>query len=581
MEEHIKLKLVHKSKYYEIPCQFKNLPNVNKEIYSKLLFTPSHTYIVKSNVDDSIFQSFINYWVDEKEPKIQLENYYQYYLLSQEFNLMENLLELSKENWNTYEQNLYILSIPSKIDKSQIEQIVSEDLDEYLEKYGKELMNLSIQTLINIFNNEQRKLTKHNLAYELIVKYYEETKKDNIFVLLGTLNGHELNEFNFLESIMKKDERYEYIPQIKLSYFHDFSLKISNLEKVINNFYQVYEEQSQTIEELKNTIKQNQDTFSKELSKMNSLIQQLNDKYQNLSNEMKQKASSDSVNQQQQSKKYQYLENEVKQKISSNNANQEQQNKELKSLISQQSKTIEELQKKIEKYEEESKALKQELDAKTAKQSGDIDQIFSQMKDMKTKQENESRNLQSFIDQRIKVKAEKNVKIPFLKNNEFNGIINFLKQHSLDIFSEITVASSSLYQGDEKYSPRNAICYQDTDVEFCTIDEANSWICFDFKNLQVALADYTIRSYNVGPNNPHPKSWVIEGSNDNDKWATLDEQKGCSFLNGKNLVYTFNLKSATSQSYRFIRMRQTDKNWYNSQHLIFNCIEFYGQLMNK
>lgn len=47
--------------------------------------------------------------------------------------------------------------------------------------------------------------------------------------------------------------------------------------------------------------------------------------------------------------------------------------------------------------------------------------------------------------------------------------------------------------------------------------ELNSWIKLDFKRHKIIPTDYTIRSFFRDKNGNHPKSWVIEVSNDDTK----------------------------------------------------------------
>lgn len=97
---------------------------------------------------------------------------------------MKNILLLSKERWNEYELNLLILSDPVNDDQSIIEQIVSQKLDDYIENYSEHLMKLNIKTLYNIFNHQDRKITKNDLAYEFIQQHYFQNGDSSIFILL-------------------------------------------------------------------------------------------------------------------------------------------------------------------------------------------------------------------------------------------------------------------------------------------------------------------------------------------------------------------------------------------------------------
>ena len=82
------------------------------------------------------------------------------------------------------------------------------------------------------------------------------------------------------------------------------------------------------------------------------------------------------------------------------------------------------------------------------------------------------------------------------------------------------------------------------------------------------------------------KSWIIEGSVDGFSWKKLDEQKNCSLLNGENLVRTFpinvdvdDLEFDDENEFKFLRIKQTDKNWHNRHYLEICAIDFFGKLI--
>lgn len=110
----------------------------------------------------------------------------------------------------------------------------------------------------------------------------------------------------------------------------------------------------------------------------------------------------------------------------------------------------------------------------------------------------------------------------------------------------------------------------------------NSWICFEFINHFIIPTHYTLKSEKSdGVNGDHPKSWVIEvsnNSNDSNGWITIDTQTNNSSLNGSNYVHTFSIKNKVTDRYKFIRLRQTDKNFHGNNLLLLDSIEFYGQI---
>ena len=124
--------------------------------------------------------------------------------------------------------------------------------------------------------------------------------------------------------------------------------------------------------------------------------------------------------------------------------------------------------------------------------------------------------------------------------NNFSGILNFLRKKSLN---EIDITCSSCFGFSDDYQPKNVIIYEDKKKSFWSNLKSNSWLCFDFKQNRVIPSDYTIRSCSCSVNWAHPKSWVIEGSNDNGSWSIIDQVENCGFLNGPGLVHSFKIQS--------------------------------------
>ena len=167
------------------------------------------------------------------------------------------------------------------------------------------------------------------------------------------------------------------------------------------------------------------------------------------------------------------------------------------------------------------------------------------------------------------------INVPYSKGNEFNGIINYLKS-KFNIYNEINITSSSVYQNDQEFAPFNVIKYDDLDAEFHTNDLENSWICFEFKNHYIIPKNYTIRSFALDRNASHLRSWVVEFLNKKNEWEIIDCQNNCVYLNGRNFTYTFSINNPKNQECKFVRIRQTSENWRDRDFLKINSIEFYG-----
>ncbi|KAK8860504.1 hypothetical protein M9Y10_012169 [Tritrichomonas musculus] len=167
------------------------------------------------------------------------------------------------------------------------------------------------------------------------------------------------------------------------------------------------------------------------------------------------------------------------------------------------------------------------------------------------------------------------------KNNDFSGILNFLRKKSNEnIEKEINVTSSSIFGNCEDNLPKNVVLFENQMKRFISADEPNSWLCFDFKDHQVILTEYTIKTSCLFEKNMrHPRSWVIEGSNDSNSWEILDEQKDCSEINGKSITHTFSINNQELKKFKMIRLRATGPNWDGSNHLFIESFEIYGRYL--
>lgn len=161
------------------------------------------------------------------------------------------------------------------------------------------------------------------------------------------------------------------------------------------------------------------------------------------------------------------------------------------------------------------------------------------------------------------------------QSSRFDGILNYLQKHS-NIKEEIDITASSILFND----PFNLIQYEDNGTSFQTKGIPNSWIKIEFKNTRIIPSSYVIRSCRT-ENSGHLRNWVLEGSNDNEEWTILDEQNDNSSLKGSNRIHSFPILNNEDnlQSFKYLRILQTGKNWYNCDDILIKSIEFYGKLI--
>ena len=114
-----------------------------------------------------------------------------------------------------------------------------------------------------------------------------------------------------------------------------------------------------------------------------------------------------------------------------------------------------------------------------------------------------------------------------------------------------------------------------SDSRFCSENKPNSWIRYDFKGRRVAPTSYSIRSDDWR----YPRSWVLEVSNDgrDGSWDIVDRRKN-EVWNGRYAIQNFRISAPPSQSFRFVRLRQTGKNYLGSDDLVLSSLEVFGAL---
>ena len=192
----------------------------------------------------------------------------------------------------------------------------------------------------------------------------------------------------------------------------------------------------------------------------------------------------------------------------------------------------------------------------------------------------------SWISKRLHKEVEKNYNINELryrrkilfssKNNNLNGIFNFLQKKS-NIENEVKVTASSNAGGNLQ----KILLSENENNDFYTNSENNPSICLEFKKYRIMPKSYTIKSSNNYQGGHHPKSWIIEGSEDNSNWIKIDEQKDCSELNGPKFSYNFEIKKKYDMEFKFIRITHTGNCWDNCNNILsIGSIEFYGDLIS-
>ena len=118
--------------------------------------------------------------------------------------------------------------------------------------------------------------------------------------------------------------------------------------------------------------------------------------------------------------------------------------------------------------------------------------------------------------------------------------------------------------------PKNAVDFK-TFSCFVSEKEPNSWLCYDFKWWRVAPTSYTIIFSDV-------KSWVLEVSNDGseESWKVVDRRENS--IKGLYTTSHFPISAPPGESFRFVRLRQTEPNLWGDGDLRVASLELFGTL---
>ncbi|OHS94736.1 hypothetical protein TRFO_10879 [Tritrichomonas foetus] len=168
------------------------------------------------------------------------------------------------------------------------------------------------------------------------------------------------------------------------------------------------------------------------------------------------------------------------------------------------------------------------------------------------------------------------VTIPVNHTDKFNGIFKYLNNKcdgNAHLKNAIEVTSS----GDKNFQ-----CYKIIDKawgnRWFTNDSPNSWWMANFKDSQVSISGYSLKTNHASEDNyPHLKSWNIEASNDKVNWTIIDSQPPNNYLKGAGFEKTFTL-SVETRPYQYIKLVSTGPDHQNTNYLLLAQIEFFGTI---
>jgi len=161
-----------------------------------------------------------------------------------------------------------------------------------------------------------------------------------------------------------------------------------------------------------------------------------------------------------------------------------------------------------------------------------------------------------------------------LQSDLFSGIFDGISKKLSIVLadtSDIDVTASSI---SGSRGPKNVL--KNDDTRWDSKDLPNSWIQFDFKQIQVSITSYSLND------GCFIKSWEVGGSNDGTQFDIIDRKVGTTdFKNRQNgLNHPSAIKNFTvhpyNKYYRYIRITNTDKNWNNNDQFYLWRVEFFG-----
>ena len=181
------------------------------------------------------------------------------------------------------------------------------------------------------------------------------------------------------------------------------------------------------------------------------------------------------------------------------------------------------------------------------------------------------------VSSSIKTKNPRSIQINLNYIECNDGILKYLQKSSNDnvfVSKTIDVEVSGISNGEVKN-----IFDRSKDTVLKIKGTNNSFIVLDFKDKKVNLNKYYFavpsRSTNYSLN--RPKTWLIEGSNNKEKWELIDERENDSSLTDYSASKIFSINQNKNEFYRFIRIKENLKD-SNDHRLLLSEIELYGNI---
>lgn len=500
----------------------------------------------------------LNYLSQKYEVKILEEKTSEYIGNHQEELVIQNLID--KQNQQNFDTKIY-------------ENIISNNIIKYID--DPRLLSVKIPVLYRIIQKTNLNEKYIEKLIEFLIKCLDKYGK-NASVLFDNISFGKLSRqyVNLLINEYSTKINFEYIASnliVEIKEYENelqsnskkFSNTISNKEKEIGELKQQISNIEEQNNALNKKIELNQQQYLKNIESQKQNEAKMNEKYEKLIS---------------------IKESEIV-KIKEQNVNLSNQNKNLLNDIKQnQQKFLKELDNKnqiIIKKDTEITIIKQKnssLIEKSSQLEKEKQDLQIKIKSQQDQHLNENNEMTNKLKKRINEQDQyKIISLPHDKG-DFNGIFKYLNEQAegnIRANKIIEISTNSILKSS--FNPYNLIDFKSANDYAAKQGDFYPWVCFDFKEMKAKIISYTIKSSHCSIG--HLKNWIIEVSNDNNKWITIDEHRNDSSLKGENISMTFSTQP--NDFYRFCRIRHNGEYWGYEPRFTsveFNSIELYGNL---
>jgi hypothetical protein len=141
----------------------------------------------------------------------------------------------------------------------------------------------------------------------------------------------------------------------------------------------------------------------------------------------------------------------------------------------------------------------------------------------------------------------------------------------------VEVPANRPMDGHPTRVPRSAVDPGNDSSHFCSANDKDQSIRFDFKQMKVRPTHDSIRAQNSGTNGQHLRSWVVEGSQDGSSWPVVDCPDDPGDLNNAYAECQFAISGL--DTFRMIQLRQRGQNHQPDNYLCFTKFDIFGWLL--